>query len=148
MLNQVAQALAGTGCSQLFKGDRKHNHRIKVAARKVVSGWTEYVMDGSPIRQFPTYTESFLIMSLKESSSRISGSLQASKRWPIGEGERGGSSAPGCLRDLTRIGIVTSQLSRGERSCTRTQRLGRQRQQKRQRLEVEIRSNFYTADKV
>lgn len=124
MLNQVAQALAGAGSPQLFKGDRKHNHRIKVAARKVVSGWKRHFANESMIRRFPTYTESFLIMSLKESSSRISGSLQASKRWPIGEGERGGSSAPGCLRDLTRIGIVTSQLSRREGSCTKTQRLG------------------------
>lgn len=60
--------------------------------------------------QLITYTDNFLIISLKESSSPISGSLQPSNRWPIGEGERGGSSAPAGLRDLTRIGMLTSQL--------------------------------------
>lgn len=110
MLNQGTEALACTGSPQLFKGDRKYNHCIKVAARKVVREWLD-ILDysqayKSSMSQFLTYIDSFLIISLKESSSRISGRLQASNRWPIGEGERGGSSAPGCLRDLTRIGIL------------------------------------------
>lgn len=52
-----------------------------------------------------TYIDSFLINSLKPSLSRTSGSPWKANRWTVGDGDRGGSLAPGCGFDLTRTGM-------------------------------------------
>lgn len=52
-----------------------------------------------------THIDSFLISSLKLSPSCTSGSPWKANRWAVGDGDRGGSLAPGCGFDLTRTGM-------------------------------------------
>lgn len=56
------------------------------------------------------HIDSLLIRSLKESRSRISGRPKPKYCKPRGDGDRGGSLAPGWGRDFTRIGIMAATM--------------------------------------
>lgn len=105
MLNEALQAFAGRGRPQLFKCDGEDDNVVEVPRWICVSQC--FLMLLNKFKFGDAYKDSFLIRSLKESSSAISGKpWKKLTCWPAGDGERGGSLAPGTGRDLTRRGMA------------------------------------------
>lgn len=111
MLHEVLQALAGRRGPQLLKGDWEDYNLIEESRPGeggCVCCMSANAPCSSPARSnVDAYTDNFLIRSRKESSSLISGMPWKKETCgPAGDGDRGGSFAPGRGRDLTRSGMA------------------------------------------
>ena len=103
VLDKLSQGVAGRCRPQLFKCGRKCHYFGDEAIRMSV-GYMALSFNG-------THIDSFLITSLKLSSSPISGISSSSWFLRKGDGVRGAASIPAWGRDLTRKGDIVNQLT-------------------------------------